>query len=298
MGVCNASDEMGHMDAVFSGENFANCDVGSFSNIVANATTGWVSNQLGLKGVNITFAPGHHAGIQALAYAFEMVSEARAEFMLAGAADEVYAQTYFNYNLMEFLYKGEDEVNYRFQPDVLRRKVIGEGAAFLALEEMAEAKARGARILGEVLSCGMAMDASGFNEQNLQTDGLIHAIETALVRAELKAAAIDAIVWAPQGNIQDCKVIAACTKVLGTRFEEIPLLTSTFNTGYLESASLLASAAIALEAVAEGNLWKQMTGNPDLDSRNIAVLPKNILLVGSSDVGYNFSAIIRAGEPN
>ena len=289
MGVCNGPSEMGHMDKVFSTAHFE-ADLNSFSNITANSTAGWVSNLLCLKGDNISLSGGPHAGLQAMAYAFDTLAEKRTHSILAMAADEVYAQTYYNYDGIGFLYSGEAENNYQLRPDEPRRKVLGEGAAALLLETATTAAARGAKVLAEILGYGLSMDAGAFNEQNLATDGLKRAVQTALTRSQLTPSDIGLIVWAPQGNRQDKKMLDVAAEL----FPGIPLVTTTFNTGYIESTSILVSLAAALEALRGGTeLWPQRTGLPEIDNRRLTAPPKHILCFGSTDVGYNSAVIVR-----
>ncbi len=294
VGVCNGPPESGHMDSVFSSDSYAP-DIGSFSNITANSTAGWISNALCLKGANLTLAPGPHAGIQALAYAFDCIAQGRAERMIAGAADELYAQTYYNYDLMRFLYEGDDEVAYRLRPEHAKRKVLGEGAAMLALESWDAATERGAPILAELLGYGMRMDGGGFSEQNLQTRGMVDAAGLALSRAGVDHAAIDLIVWAPQGNAQDWKVLDALRELFGDAATRIPFLTTTFNTGYIESASALVSLGATLASLVDQTRgWPQLTGIESLDRRPVSPGPKTVLLLAGVDLGYNFAALFRS----
>ncbi len=296
MGVCNGPCESGHMDSVFTSENYA-ADINSFSNITANSTAGWVSNSLCLKGVSMTLAPGPHAGLQSLAYSYDFLSDNRAKSILVAASDEVYAQTYFNYNLMNFLFQGEQEREYQIRFDSDKRKVLGEGAAVLIAETLESAQDRDAKILAEVLGYGMSMDAGPFSEQNLDTDALEHACNQALIRSDIDAGAVDLVVWAPQGNIQDKKVLDALQKIFGSRYSSIPFAATTFNTGYIESASILVSLAATLESLNDTNtLWPQITGISDLDNRILTNPPEYILVVGSSDIGYNFTAVLRNGK--
>jgi 3-oxoacyl-[acyl-carrier-protein] synthase II len=295
MGVCNGTAETAHMDSVFGSDTYAG-QVSCFSNIVPNSTAGWVSVSLQLRGVNCTLAAGPHAGLQSLAYAYEALAENRALAVVAAAADEIYPQTYTNYDSIGFLSQGEAEADYRLRPEEPRRKVLGEGAGALVLETAAAAQERGATILAEVLGQGMTMDAGGFLAPNLDPDGLRRAIELALERAGAAPADVDLLVWAPQGNRQDLKVLEACRSVFGARFEQLPLVGSTFTTGFIESASILVSLAATLQALREGTeLWPQRTGLPELDGRRLAAPPRLVLAVASSDVGYNFAVLLRNG---
>ena len=295
MGVCNGSSEMGHMDSVFTSENYA-ANIPSFSNITANSTAGWVSTQLYLKGVNASLSAGPHAGLQSLAYAFDALAEKRARIMLAGAADEVYGQTFYNYDGMGFLFAGAEENDYRLRLESDKRKVLGEGEAMLVMETAESATARGAKIFAEVLGYGMSMDAEGFLASNLGTAGLKHAVELALSRAGIAPEKIGLLVWAPQGNRQDEKVLKVGAEIFGGRFAQLPLVTTTFNTGYIESASILVSLASALAALDAGTeLWPQRTGRPELDHRPLVAPPEFILALASTDFGYNFAAVLRRG---
>jgi 3-oxoacyl-[acyl-carrier-protein] synthase II len=295
MGVCNGPSEMGHMDKVFGTDRYE-ADVNSFSNITANSTAGWVANLLCLKGENISLCTGPHAGLQALAYAFDALRENRAQAIVAMGADEVYAQSFYNYDAIEFLYAGEAERDYRLRRDEPKRKVLGEGAAALLMETASAATSRGAPVLAEVLSYGLGMDAGPFDKQNLAPNGLVRAAQTALQRAGLTPADIGLLVWSPQGNGQDQKVIEVGHLLWGDAFAALPLVTTTFTTGFIESASILVSLAATIEALRSSTeLWPQRTGLTELDSRHLHQLPRHILALGSTDVGYNFAVIVCTG---
>ena len=295
LGVCNGPSEMAHMDSVFASENYA-ANIPSFSNITANSTAGWVATTLYLKGVNASLSAGPHAALQSLAWAFDALAERRARVILAGAADEVYGQTFYNYDRIGFLYAGEEERDYRLRLESGKRKVLGEGAAMLALETAETAVARGAKILAEVLGYGMSMDAEGFLAPNLGIAGLKHAVRLALSRARLEPGQVGLLVWAPQGNRQDEKVLRAGAEIFGNRWAQLPLATTTFNTGYIESASILVSLACALAALeTSAGLWPQRTGLAELDHRPLVAPPEFVLALASTDFGYNFAAVFRRG---
>jgi 3-oxoacyl-(acyl-carrier-protein) synthase len=139
----------------------------------------------------------------------------------------------------------------------------------------------------------MSMDAVGFLEPALDSAGLVHATEMALERSEVAADEVGLVVWAPQGNAQDRKVLQALAAVL-PQHESVPLVTTTFNTGYIESASILVSLATTLRALSTGTqLWPQRTGMAELDSRALTARPKYVLACGSSDVGCNFALLVK-----
>jgi 3-oxoacyl-[acyl-carrier-protein] synthase II len=295
MGVCNGPPETAHMDSVFASDNYEP-DITSFSNITANSTAGWVSNALVLKGANATFSPGPHAAVQAAAYAFDILSRGKGRCVLAGASDEVYDQTYYNYDLMNFLYRGSQERDYRIRWEYEKQKVLGEGAAMVALETMTSARERDADILAEVLGYATNQDCVPFGEAALSSEGLEQCCRRALQRSSISPEQIDTVFWAPQGNRQDRKVIDALKVLLGERAETVPLLTTTFNTGYIESASIFVTLACALEALKAGDtLWPQQTGIPEIDNRRLKQPPRHSLVCASSDIGYNFALALKHG---
>jgi 3-oxoacyl-[acyl-carrier-protein] synthase II len=291
MGICNGSSESDHMNSVFSTPDHA-AHINCFSNITANSTAGWVANALCLKGINMTLSPGHHAGLQSLFYSYMMLRDRRADAVVVAAADEVYAQTYFNYDLIGYLYNGNDENEYRLNMTEPKKKVLGEGAAALVCETLTSAKERNIPVLAEVCGLGMSVDGESFDEQCLATSGLERAIQDALQSANVDNSLVDLIIWAPQGNTQDMKVLDSCRKIFSDRMNTIPVLTTTFNTGYIESASLLLSTAALLRSLKTGKeVWPQRYGIDKMDKIEIDTT-RFVLVAGSSDVGYNFAALL------
>jgi 3-oxoacyl-(acyl-carrier-protein) synthase len=291
LGMCNGPSEMNYMDGVYRGDT-PEIDVASFSNITANSVAGWVSNILTLKGVNITLSPGPHSGIQAMAFAYDSLTQGRAKAMVAGAADEVDPQTYFNYNLLGFLNQGDEEKEYKYRADNAKSKTLGEGAALLTLEPESVATERGASVLGELMGYGQTMDATGFTEQALDETQLVRAVKTALTRSNVSESEIDLIIWAPQGNSQDDKTVKACKTVFGDK--KVAFLDTSFTTGYIEGTSAVMALATALEALKDdGTLWSSNTGIEAIDSIEVPATVNHILVVASSDVGYNYSLVVK-----
>ena len=69
--------------------------------------------------------------------------------------------------------------------------VVGEGAGILILEELQHAKARGAKILAEVIGYGMSADAYHITGMPEDGDGCFRAMESALKSAKLSPQEIE-----------------------------------------------------------------------------------------------------------
>lgn len=288
VGITNGPPEIVHMDKVFSSENYS-ADTTNFSNITANSIAGWIANILYLKGVNTTLGNGPHSGLQAMAFAFDNIKLGRTKYMVAGAADEIDKQTFYNYDLVGYLYNGEQEKDYKYRADEAKKKVLGEGAAMFMMESLAEAKERNAPIFGEILGYGITCDSEPFGVQCLDPQQLESAMKKALKRSELSGDDIDLVIWAPQGNIQDDKVLSVYDKY----FNGKPIITNTFNTGYIESSSVLSALGSALYSLnTEQPLWKQITGIERVDSVELNREINNILVLSSTDVGYNYAVVL------
>ncbi len=286
-GVYAGPGEEGQMLSVIPSRG-AEADIGVFSQIVANATAGWVSNALLLKGYAATISQGPDAGLFALLMAHFAITGRSARRVLAGAADELFSRHLRNYDELDLLYTGEDEERYGLRFDMENRRLLGEGAAYVVVEEAEDAVARGANILAQIVGHGMTTDWTNFYEPNLETDGLARAAEQALQMAHWTPDDVELIIWSPQGNASDRKALGGIKQALGDRADSVPLLTSVFHTGLCESTSGTITLAAILAAWARNEpLWPQTTGVSDIDERPLPMGPVPTLAVATSDLGFN-----------
>jgi 3-oxoacyl-[acyl-carrier-protein] synthase II len=295
-GVYVGPSEEGHMTAVV-GSGGAEADIAGFSSIVANATAGWVSNALVLKGYTCTVSQGADAGLFALLFAHLALRSGFGPRILAGAADELYSRYFINYDELGLLCSGRDEEQYRLLSAVDRRRVLGEGAAYVVAEEREQAIERGASILAEVVGFGQTTDTAGFYEPNLDPAGLTAAVGAALGSAGWDAKDVGLVIWSPQGNSADLKQVEALRSALGEPSRSLPLVTSVFNTGLCEAVSGTATLTAVLKAWSDGGgLWPQMTGVKEIDGSQLPAEPVPTLAIASSELGFNLALAIAPGS--
>ena len=247
LGACNGPSEMGHMDSVFTSDSFPG-HVTSFSNIVANSTAGWVSNALYLKGVNASLSAGPHAGLQSLAYAYDALVENRARPFSPAPPTKSMGRPFTTTTRLGFCMRATRRLTTGCGPTRRSARCWAKARPCWCLETASSAvdaalhPRRDARLRH-------GHGRRGFRGAEPGHGRLRHAVDLALRRAKVSPDHIGLLVWAPQGNRQDLKVLRVCEDLFGDHFARLPLVTTTLNTGYIEAASILVSLAAALAAL-------------------------------------------------
>lgn len=140
-----------------------------FSNTVINAAAGQTAIMHNLRGINSTISTGTTSGLQAIAYATEVIRSGRAHAILAGGADEMCFESFYGFDRAGLLCRSDTSAGDFPIPFDKRRNgfALGEGAALLMLEDAHFARDRGARALAEITGHGCGYDcAQGEDEQS------------------------------------------------------------------------------------------------------------------------------------
>jgi len=129
------------------------------------------------------------SGTNAIGHAFECVRSGRYQRVLAGGYDA----------LSELVFAGFDSLQAS-TPEKCRPfdrdrtgMVLGEGAAILALENLAAARARGANILAEIMGYGISTDNFHLTQPNPSGAAAHQAMERALADSHMAAGQVDYI---------------------------------------------------------------------------------------------------------
>ena len=128
--------------------------------------------------------------------------------------------------------------------------VFGEGAASLLLERPADAKARGATLLGEFLGSGCVSEATGILDLRPDGDGVSRAIEAALADAGLKPGDVGMIVAHGNGTrASDASEAQGIRRVFGGSVP--PVTAFKWAVGHLIASSGALDVVLALRALTE-----------------------------------------------
>jgi 3-oxoacyl-[acyl-carrier-protein] synthase II len=129
---------------------------------IVNMAAGHVSIRYGAKGPISATATACATSANSIGDSFKMIQHGDADAMIAGGTEAVVTGlTVGGFAAMRALSTRNDDPKGASRPFDKDRDgfVLGEGAGILILEELEFAKARGARILGEIIGYGMSADA-------------------------------------------------------------------------------------------------------------------------------------------
>jgi 3-oxoacyl-[acyl-carrier-protein] synthase II len=209
--------------------------------------------ELGLHAHAITYCSGCCSSNDALGYAAQMIQLDEADVMVAGGADaNISRQLWTSFNSLRVMTRHLDDPTRAMRPFDARRDgfVLGEGAAYLVLEELGHALDRGARIYAEILGHGRSCEA--FHLVDLHPEGLgsAKAMEKALRRARLDPAEVDYInAHGTATRTNDPVETKAIKRVLGGHHRRVAVSSTKPVTGHLMGAAGSVESAICALAV-------------------------------------------------
>ena len=234
---------------------------------LVNMLGGFVSIYYNLKGPNLSSVTACAASAHAIMDAARVIMIGEAKKMLAvGAEAAVCPVGIGGFAAMKALCARNDDPAHASRPFDAERNgfVMGEGAAALVLEELEDAKARGAKIYGELVGFGASGDAYHITSPSL--DGPIRAMKKAYEMAGRPK--IDYInAHGTSTTINDKNETAALKELFGEG--KVPAVSSTKGQlGHCLGAAGAVEAAISLLAMQNGIIpptINQISKDPDCD---------------------------------
>lgn len=244
-------DETGRDDA-FS--TYSPSESLAYSQNVASAA---MARMLDATGPMMGLSTACSASGHAIGEAFRSLQEGDATLMLAGGYDSL--TTWLDvvcFGLLGALTKEyNDDPQRASRPFDAKRSgfVLGEGGVVLVLEELEAARARGARILAEVLGYGTSLNAWRMTDSPPDGSGAIESIQAAIADAGLEPADIDYVVahgTSTPGN--DLSETMAIKKVFGSDAERLLISSPKSMAGHLTAAAAALSVFTAIGAINHG----------------------------------------------
>ena len=180
--------------------------------------------------------------------------------------------------------------------------LMGEGSGFVMLEAYEHAKARGAKIYGEVIGYGLSGDAHHVTSPAPDGDGAYRAMVAALKRADIPASEIDYInAHGTSTPVGDEIELRAVERFLGDAAENAVMSSTKSSIGHLLGAAGAVEAIFSLLAIRDNiapatiNLENPSVETPINLAPNVPV-KKEINTVLSNSFGFggtNASLVMR-----
>ena len=239
---------------------------------IINLASGYVSIEHGLKGPNSAVVTACSTGAHAIGDASRMIALGDADVMLAGGSESpVNRMALAGFNALRALSTAfNDEPKRASRPYDKDRDgfVMGEGAGVVVLEALDHAKARGAKIYGELIGYGLSGDAYHITAPAPDGDGAFRCMTMAIKRAGISPGDVDYInAHGTSTPLGDEIELGAVQRLVGNAAGKISMSSTKSCVGHLLGAAGAIEAIFSLLAIRDGVAPPTINlDNPSVDS--------------------------------
>jgi 3-oxoacyl-[acyl-carrier-protein] synthase II len=207
-----------------------------------------VAEHYELTGPRVVISTACAAGGNAVGTGRDMLWDGTADVVLAGGVDNLQKGTHLGFELLQAISPGPTAPYSR--SDGLS---LGEGAAFLVLETLERAEARGATVLAEVAGYGLSADAYHATAPDPTGKGPLRAVRRALTEAGLGAEDVSYVNGHGTGTpTNDRMERKAMRSFFGARVAEVPMSSTKSALGHSLGASGAIEAVTCVLAIQNG----------------------------------------------
>ncbi len=228
---------------------------------IPSSTHGGLSSELsmafGLRGLSHIVSTGCTSSTDAIAYAAQHIALGRVDTMLTGGVDAPIAPGILaGFNLMTVLTNDFNDEPHRASRPFSRDRsgiVLGEGAWIYVLEELEQARHRGARIYAEITGYGATCDA--YHRVRLEESGdePARAMKLALEDAGRRPADVDYVNLHGTSTVLNDRIETSALKLaLDGNAAKTPMSATKSQIGHPQGASGAAGLGAALCAIHTG----------------------------------------------
>lgn len=224
--------------------------------LMVNALSGELSILLGLQGPNWVTASACASASHGMGSALRAIQYGEADIMLSGGSEAAITPLGVAgfCSLRAMSTRNDDPVRASRPFDKDRDGfVMGEGAAFLVLEELEHAKKRGARIYCEFSGFGATADAHHITAPAEGAEGAQRSMRLALADIGMSLDEVDYVnAHGTSTPINDPNETAAVRAVFGAHADQLVMTSTKSMIGHLLGASGAVEAAVCALSISRG----------------------------------------------
>jgi 3-oxoacyl-[acyl-carrier-protein] synthase II len=239
---------------------------------IVNLAAGQVSIRLGAMGPNSATCTACSAGSHAIGDSFRMIQRGETDVMIAGGTEAAITPMGMGgFSAMRALSKRNDAPEKASRPFDLQRDgfVMGEGAGILVLEEMEQARRRGAEILAEVVGYGMSGDAHHITAPPEDGSGAARAMRKTLEDARVSPEEVDYINAHGTSTLPNDRIETLAIKtVFGAHARKLAVSATKSMTGHLLGAAGGLEGGVVVQTLKDQIILPTInleTSDPDCD---------------------------------
>jgi nodulation protein E len=238
---------------------------------MSNAGASRISLEYGITGPVFTISTACSSANHAIGQAFRMVRSGEVEVAIAGGSEAPLSLGFLK--AWEAMRVVSPDTCRPFSKD-RRGLILGEGAAVLMLEPVERARARGARILGEIAGFGMSSDAHHITQPS--PVGAARAMRNALADAELAPEAVGYVNAHGTGTLaNDATETEAIRAVFGEHAGKLLVSSTKSMHGHALGAAGALEAAATLGALESGIIPPTVNFTDPDPACDLDVVPNN-----------------------
>lgn len=221
-----------------------------------NGAAGLIAIETGAQGPSFSIASACASGSDTLGQAWILIRSGAIDACIAGASEATITEIGLGcFDRMGALSRRNDPPYRTPAPFDSSRDglVMGEGAAVLILEELEQARARGATILGELVGYGSTADAYHVTAPSESGQGGAAAMRIAMETAGLRPEQVGYINAHGTGTVlNDLSETRAIKVALGEHAYNVAISSTKSMTGHIMGATGALEAIVCVQVLREG----------------------------------------------